>query len=79
MRALSGRYGISSTTVQEWRKRASVSDARMGPKAIRSSVLTAEEEGMIVAFRRHTLLPLDNCFYALQPMMPHPGLRRGRL
>ena len=26
---------------------------------------------MIVAFRRHTLLPLDDCLYALQPTMPH--------
>lgn len=26
---------------------------------------------MIVAFRRHTLLPLDNCLYALQATMPH--------
>lgn len=34
VRMLAGRYGISPTTVQKWRKRASVSDARMGPKAI---------------------------------------------
>ena len=26
---------------------------------------------MIVAFRRHTLLPLDDCLYALQPRIPH--------
>jgi hypothetical protein len=26
---------------------------------------------MIVAFRRHTLLPLDDCLYALQPSLPH--------
>ncbi len=25
---------------------------------------------MIVAFRRHTLLPLDDCLYALQPSIP---------
>jgi len=24
-----------------------------------------------VAFRRHTLLPLDDCLYALQPTLPH--------
>jgi hypothetical protein len=34
-------------------------------------VLTAEEEAMIVAFRRHTLLPLDDCLYSLQPTIPH--------
>jgi len=43
----------------------------MGPKAIHSTVLTIEEEAMIVAFRRHTLLPLDDCLYALQPTIPH--------
>ncbi len=26
---------------------------------------------MIIAFRRHTLLPLDDCLYALQPTIPH--------
>ena len=25
---------------------------------------------MVVAFRRHTLLPLDDCLYALQPTIP---------
>ena len=24
-----------------------------------------------MAFRRHTLLPLDDCLYALQPTIPH--------
>ncbi len=43
----------------------------MGPKAIHSTVLTIEEGAMIVAFRRHTLLPLDDCLYGLQPTIPH--------
>ncbi len=42
----------------------------MGPKERRSTVLTAEDEAVIVAFRRHTLLPLDDCLYALQPTIP---------
>ena len=71
VRALARRHGISPTTVQKWRKRTNVGDARMGPKAIHSTVLTIEEEAMIVAFRRHTLLPLDDCLYALQPTIPH--------
>src|SRR3954447_10424546 len=32
VRALARRYGISPTTVQKWRNRQTVSDARMGPK-----------------------------------------------
>jgi transposase InsO family protein len=71
VRALALRHGISPTTVQKWRKRASVNDAPMGPKAVHSTVLTIEEEAMIVAFRRHTLLPLDDCLYGLQPTIPH--------
>ena len=37
----------------------------------RSTVLTLDEEAIIVAFRRHTLLPLDDCLYGLQPTIPH--------
>ena len=43
----------------------------MGPKVPHSTVLSAEEELLIVAFRRHTLLPLDDCLYALQTTVPH--------
>ena len=43
----------------------------MGPKEPRSTVLTREEEAIVVAFRRHTLLPLDDCLYGLQPTIPH--------
>jgi hypothetical protein len=42
-----------------------------GPEQVRSTVLTVEEEAVVVAFRRHTLLPLDDCLYALQPTIPH--------
>ena len=34
-------------------------------------MLTTEEEAIIVAFRKHTLLPLDDCLYALQENIPH--------
>ncbi|GJE15286.1 IS481 family transposase ISMdi4 [Methylobacterium longum] len=34
-------------------------------------MLSLEDEAVIVAFRRHTLLPLDDCLYALQPSLPH--------
>jgi transposase-like protein len=71
VRALARRYGISPTTVQKWRKRATAADAPMGPKQPRSTVLTPLEEAAVVAFRRDTLLPLDDCLYALQPTLPH--------
>jgi transposase InsO family protein len=71
VRAAARRYGVSPTTVQKWRKRQTTADARMGPKGARSTVLTPEEEAIVVAFRRHTLLPLDDCLYGLQPAIPH--------
>jgi transposase InsO family protein len=43
----------------------------MGPKDPHSTVLSADEETLILAFRRHTLLPLDDCLYALQATVPH--------
>jgi hypothetical protein len=55
----------------KWRKRTFLHDAAMGPKTPRSTVLSAEEEALAVAFRKHTLLPLDDCLYALQASIPH--------
>src|SRR6478609_6062110 len=71
LRALSKRYGINPKTVAKWRKRGSVADLPTGPKEPKSTVLSVEDEAIIVAFRRHTLLPLDDCLYALQATLPH--------
>lgn len=68
---LSRELGINPKTVAKWRKRQTVEDLKTGPKESRSTVLAEAEEAMIVAFRRHTLLPLDDCLYALQPTIPH--------
>jgi transposase InsO family protein len=70
-KALAERHGINPKTVAKWKKRAFVHDAPMGPKDPRSTVLTVEDEAIAVAFRRHTLLPLDDCLYALQATIPH--------
>lgn len=69
--ALSRELGLNVKTVAKWRKRDSVEDAAMGPKELRSTVLSVEEEAICVAFRRHTLLPLDDCLYALQATIPN--------
>src|ERR1700755_28923 len=71
LRALAKRYGINQKIVAKWRKRASIVDRPTGPRQARSTVLSMEEEAVIVAFRRYTLLPLDDCLYALQPTIPH--------
>ena len=71
LRALAKRHGVNPKTIAKWKARKSVSDLRTGPKEPRSTVLSAEEEAVVVAFRRHALLPLDDCLYALQPTIPH--------
>src|SRR5215467_14254239 len=43
----------------------------MGPRELRSTVLSNQEEALVIAFRKHTLLPLDDCLYALQATVPH--------
>ena len=51
----------------------------MGTKNPRSTVLTVEGEAIAVAFRRMTLLPLDDCLYTLQssiPKLPRSALHR---
>jgi Integrase core domain len=58
LKALAGRYGINAKTVA------------MGPKQPHSTVLTEEQEAVAVAFRKQTLLPLDDCLYTLQSTIP---------
>jgi transposase InsO family protein len=70
LKVLARRYGINPKTVAKWKKREAVTDLPTGPKDAKSTVLSVEEEAMIVAFRRHTLLPLDDCLYALQATIP---------
>jgi transposase InsO family protein len=71
LRVLAKRHGINPKTVAKWKRRTAVTDLPTGPKEPKSTVLTIEEEAVIVAFRRHTLLPLDDCLYALQPTIPN--------
>ena len=69
--ALAKRHGINPKTVAKWKRRTSVNDLPTGPKDAKSTTLSIGEEAIIVAFRRHTLLPLDDCLYALQATIPH--------
>jgi len=71
LQALSERYGINPKTVAKWRRRTSLEDRPMGPKVPRSTVLSVDEETLVIEFRRRTLLPLDDCLYALQATIPH--------
>lgn len=68
---LASRYGINPKTVAKWKRRTSVNDLPTGPKHAKSTTLSSKEEAIIVAFRQQTLLPLDDCLYALHAMIPH--------
>lgn len=68
---MSRELGINPKTVAKWRKRETLEDRKTGPKEPRTTVLSEAEEAMIVGFRQHTLLPLDDCLYALQPSIRH--------
>jgi hypothetical protein len=50
LRALAKRYGINQKTVAKWKKRSSVADLPTGPKDPRSTVLSLEDEAIILAF-----------------------------
>ncbi len=68
---------MNQKTVAKWKRREHVQNRKTGPKHPRSTVLSLDQEAIIVAFRRHTLLPLDDCLYALQATIPE--LRRSSL
>ena len=68
--ALAKRYDLNPKTVHKWKRRPFTHDERMGPKNPGSTVLTVEEEAIVVAFRQMTLLPLDDCLYTLQSSIP---------
>ena len=71
LRALAKRYGINQKTVAKWKRRTSVTDLPTGPKDVRSTVLSIEEEAIVVAFRKHTLLPMDGIEHRLTKIK-HP-------
>ena len=61
LRALAKHYGINQKTVAKWKPGSFVTDPPTGPEDTRSTVLSVRDEAIVVAFRRHTLLPLDDC------------------
>src|ERR687890_57463 len=48
LRALAKRYGVNQKTVAKWRKRTSHADLPTGPRKPRSTVLSIEEEAVVV-------------------------------
>ena len=65
------RFNVNPKTIIKWREREDTKDLPMGPKEIKSTVLSAAEEKVIVAFRKLTQLPIDAVLYSLQETIPH--------
>ena len=70
LRSPASRTGINQKTVAKWRKRSSAADLPTGPKEPHSTVLSLEEEALVVAVRKHRLLALDDRLSALQATIP---------
>ena len=70
-RAAARQFGLNPKTILKWRKRSTTTDAPMGPKTPKSTVLTPAEEAIIVEFRRRTLLPLDDVMGCLKDTIPN--------
>lgn len=70
IRALARRYNINPKTVVKWKRRTDTASLSPGPKARRSTTISLEEETLCVSFRAITSLPIDDCLYVLNSVIP---------
>jgi transposase-like protein len=69
-RAVARQQSLDPKTVLKWRKRTTTADAAMRPAKPRTTTLTEAEEAPVVAFRKRTLLPLDDMLGCLEDSAP---------
>ena len=75
---LAEKYRLNPKTIQKWKHREDLTDAKMGTKSPRYT-LTEEEQTIICHTRRTTLLSFDDFFITLKPTIPklsHGNLHR---
>ncbi|MGH8756277.1 MAG: DDE-type integrase/transposase/recombinase, partial [Burkholderiales bacterium] len=70
VRAIAKQYNINPKTVQKWQERDFVEDHQCGSKPGQGSVLSEVDQAVIVETRRKTLLPLDDLYDVLLPVIP---------
>jgi hypothetical protein len=68
---LAKRYGVNCKTIAKWKARDFTSDERMGPKTPRSTLLSPDDEAIILAYRWRTRLALDDAHFRLRRLMPN--------
>ena len=61
---------VNPNTVATWQTRPQGHEAPRGPKPPRSTILTLEEEALMVACRQHPLWPWEDCLYAWPATRP---------
>ena len=59
--ALSRDLGVNVIALAKWRERVTFEDRKTGATQPNSTVPNADEDAMIVAVRRPTLLPIHDC------------------
>lgn len=70
-RKLALSLGLNPKTVDKWKRRDTPDDAPTGPKHPVSTALSAAQEALIVVFRKHTRLALDDRLARLRPLIPN--------
>lgn len=70
IREIAEQYHINPKTARKWKNRDSVEDLTCGAKPGQGSVLTDVDEAVIIEARRKTLLPLDDLYDLLNPLIP---------
>jgi hypothetical protein len=68
---------VHRKTVAKWRARLGISDDAMGSRTRRSTVLSLDEEAIIIAYRQSSVLSIDDCLPRLQRLIPQ--LKRSTL
>ena len=68
--ALARQWGVNVKTIAKWKARQTVEDAPIGQKRHGRLALTPLNEAILLFFRKGGQLPLDDCFRALQVLMP---------
>lgn len=70
LKALSLQYNINIKTVRKWKGRSSVEDLKCGKSKGQGSALEGVAEQIIIETRLKTLLPLDDLYIVLKPIIP---------
>ena len=70
IREIAEQHRINPKTAHKWKNRDSVEDLKCGAKPGQGSVLTEVDEAVIVETRRKSLLPLDDLYDLLKPLIP---------